>query len=100
MGFFTVKTDEENVRDFSSNTKYINKSGMYDLIIKGAIVDVSSGGSQVINLWVENDGQPQMIYNAIRLTNKDGSPNFGQSLFNKLAVVESAPSNSLIRYSS
>ena len=87
MGFFTVKTDEESVRDFSGNTKYINKSGMYELIIKGAIVDVSSGGSQVVNLWVENDGQPQMIYNAIRLTNKDGSPNLGQALFNKLAVV-------------
>lgn len=96
MGFFTVKTDEENVRDFSGNTKYINKSGMYDLIIKSAIVDVSSGGSQVINLWVENDGQPQMIYNAIRLTNKDGSPNFGQSLFNKLAVVCGATEGSEI----
>ena len=37
MGFFTVKTDEESVRDFSGSTKYINKSGMYELIIKNAI---------------------------------------------------------------
>lgn len=87
MGFFTVKTDEESVRDYSGSTKYINKSGMYELIIKNAIVDVSSGGSQVVNLWVENEGQAQMIYNAIRMTNKDGSPNLGQALFNKLAVV-------------
>ena len=87
MGFFTVKTDEESVRDYSGSTKYINKSGMYELIIKSAIVDVSSGGSQVVNLWVENEGQAQMIYNAIRMTNKDGSPNLGQALFNKLAVV-------------
>lgn len=88
MAFFTVNVDEQNVSDYEGNgNKYINKSGIYEVVIKNVIVDVSAKGSQFINLWIEYNGQTQMIYNAIRLTNNDGSANLGQSLFNKLAIV-------------
>ena len=91
MAFFTVKANAESVRDGGDgNSSYINKSGMYEVMLKQVIVDQSKGGSQVLHLWIEYKGKEQPIYNAIRLTNKDGSPNFGQDLFNKLCVVMGA----------
>ena len=89
MAFFTISTADEHIRDYSGNgaSKYITKSGMYEVIIKNVIVDVTPNGSQVINLYVSYQDQPQMIYQAMRLTNNDGSPNFGQDLFMKMAVV-------------
>ena len=88
MAFFKVKKDAEAVRDTDSNgSKYINKSGIYDILIKEVIVDRSPSGSEYINLFFEYDGQPQTIYTAIRLTNKDGSENFEAALFNKLCII-------------
>lgn len=89
MAFFVVKTDDETIRDFSGtgNSSYLNKSGMYDVIIKAVIVDQTAKGSQHLNLWLEYDGKEQPIYQAIRLTNNDGSANLGAKLFNKLCVI-------------
>ena len=44
MAFFVVKTDDETIRDFNGtgNSSYINKSGMYDVILKAVIVDQTS----------------------------------------------------------
>lgn len=97
MAFFTVKADAESVRDGGSGgSSYINKSGMYEVIIKNVIVDQTKNGSQVLHLWVEYMGKQQPIYNAIRLTNNDGSANFGQDLFNKLCVVMGAADGGVI----
>ena len=91
MAFFTVKADAESVRDGGNgSSSYINKSGMYEVIIKHVIVDQTKNGSQVLHLWLEYAGKEQPIYNAIRLTNNDGTANFGQDLFNKLCVVMGA----------
>lgn len=91
MAFFTVKTDAESVRDGGNgNSAYITKSGMYEVIIKQVIVDQTKNGSQVLHLWIEHAGKEQPIYNAMRLTNNDGSANFGQDLFNKLCIVMGA----------
>ena len=88
MGFFTVKTDEETVRDYSGDGgAYINKSGIYDIVIKSVIVDKTQNGSEFLNLWFEHQGQEQIIFQAMRLTNNDGSPNLGAKLFNKLCVI-------------
>lgn len=90
MAFFSVKTDDENVRDYSGEGgAFINKSGIYEIILKALIVDQTKNGSQVINMWFSHQGKDQMIYQAIRMTNNDGSPNLSQKLFNKLAVVAS-----------
>ena len=88
MGFFTVKTDEETVRDYSGDGgAYISKSGIYEIIIKAVIVDKTQNGSEFLNLWFEHQGQEQIIFQAMRLTNNDGSPNLGAKLFNKLCVI-------------
>ena len=88
MGFFKVDTNEENIRDYSgSGSVYINKSGIYDIVIKAVIVDKTPKGSEHLNLWIEHQGQEQALFQAMRLTNNDGSPNLGAKLFTKLAVI-------------
>lgn len=89
MAFFTVKTDDETICDYSGSDggAYLNKSGMYDVILKAVIVDQSANGSQHLNLWLEYNGKEQAIYQAIRLTNNNGEPNLGAKLFNKLCVI-------------
>lgn len=94
MGFFTVKANEENVRDYSGDSAFINKSGMYEITIKALIVDQTKNGSQVLNLWFTYKEKDQMIYQAIRMTNNDGSPNVrGHELLTKLGVVASGTSS-------
>ena len=91
MAFRTVKTSEEHVKDYTGDGgNYLNKSGMYEVVIKAVIVDSSPSGSEYLNLWVEYNGQEQPIYQAMRLTNNDGSENLGAKLFTKLCVIAGA----------
>ena len=62
MAFFTVKTDEENIRDYSGESNFINKSGIYEVIIKHVIVSRSANGSESIDLWIEHNGKEQPIF--------------------------------------
>ena len=94
MGFFRVTHDEESVKDYEGgNSAYISKSGIYPVIIKHVIVDKSPNGSEFINLWIEHEGQDQPIFQAMRMTNNDGSPNLGAKTFNKFAIVAGATEN-------
>ena len=78
MAFFKVTTSEESVKDYTGDSgKWLNKSGIYDVIVKAVIVDTTAKGSEYLNLWLEYEGQLQPIYQAMRLTNTDGSRNFG-----------------------
>ena len=91
MAFFKVDATEENVKDYTGDGgAYINSSGMYEVILKAVIVDKTDKGSEFINLWVEHQGKEQPIYQAMRLTNNDGSPNLGVKTFNKLCIVDGA----------
>lgn len=87
MAFFTVDTSEENIRDYSGNGNFISKSGIYEIVLKRVIVEETSKGSVYVNFFVEHNGVPQMLYQAIRLCNNDGSENFGTKMFNKLCGV-------------
>lgn len=87
MAFYKTSTDEENVRDYNGNSSYINTSGFYDIVIKDVIVDQTPNGSTFLNLWIECNGQLQPLYQAMRLTNNDGTANLGQRLFNKLCII-------------
>lgn len=89
MAFFKVELDEEVIADYSGEGGglWMNQSGMYDVILKAVIVDSTPNGSEFINLWVDHQGQEQPIFQAMRLTNNDGSPNLGAKLFTKLCVV-------------
>ena len=88
MAFLTVNADEENIRDYDGDgSAYIQKSGIYDVIIKNVIVDQTDKGSQFINLWIDHQGKEQPIFQAMRLTNNDGSDNLGKKAFNKFCIV-------------
>ena len=88
MAFYQVNTSDDNIRDYSgTSSNYLNKSGMYDIIIKYVTVEVSPKGSEYLNFVIEHNGVQQTIYNAIRLTNNDGKANLSAKNFNKLCVI-------------
>ncbi len=95
MAFFKVTIDQEKVKDYSGEGgKWLTKSNMYEVIIKAVIVDVTEKGSEYLNLYVEHEGQAQMLYNVMRLTNNNGDPNeVGHKLFTKLCVIAGATDN-------
>ena len=86
MGIFKVSTAEDKIKD-STGGNYINKSGIYDVIIKHAIYSTSPNGSTSIDLNFDYNGQNQTIFSAIRLTNNDGKENFESANFNKLCII-------------
>lgn len=87
MIFFNVKRNEEDVSD-TGGGNYINSSGMYEVLVKNAIYSVNTTGSESIDLFIEYNSQTQILFNAFRLKNKDGSPNIiGQKSFNKFCIV-------------
>lgn len=94
MGFLKIDTTSEAVKDYNgegNSSKWLVQSGMYDVIIKAAIVNVSTNGSKYIDLLVEHEGQSQMIYQAMRITNKNGEDNdIGIGLITKLCTIGGA----------
>lgn len=91
MAFFTVSTKEENIKDFTGDrSKYINSSGIYEVVLKAVIVDSSPGGFEYLNLFIDHKGQEQPLFQAIGMTNKDGTANVSQQLFNKLTIIAGA----------
>jgi len=85
MSFFKAKKDAESIKeDVGSN--YINKSGIYDINI---IIPFMGGTakSPVVELFIEYNKQKQPLYGNMRLTNNDGSENFGAKIFNKLLII-------------
>lgn len=82
--FFTTKRDAAALQEQTGD--YINKSGIYDVIIKFASVNRSDNGSISIDFNCEYKGSETTFY-GLRLTNNDGSDNFQKPLFNKLLVI-------------
>lgn len=86
MSFFKAKTNAEDVKESSSS--YITASGMYPVTILAPFVSVSSNGSTSVDFYLEHEGQKQVIYGNLRISNNDGSENkIGSRLFNQLLVV-------------
>lgn len=93
MAFFTQNRDPEQVKDRSGGS-FISKSGMYPVKILNAIVNTKDTGTTFIDLYIEYNGQPQMLYSVWCLNKKDGSPNeIGLDGFNKFCIVTNAPQN-------
>ena len=80
MAFFKVSTSQDQIKDTGD-------AGIYEFIIKNAIVTESANGSTSISLYINYNGQDQVIYNAFRLTNADGTPNFSANQMNKLCAI-------------
>lgn len=87
MGFFKASTEQDDVKDGGNGGRYISESGIYEVTIEALIVDVNEKGARTLNMYVEYNGQKQMIFNAMRLENNDLSTNFGAKLFNKLCII-------------
>lgn len=86
MTFATASKKQEDVRQGGSN--HITRSGVYRISILAPVVSVSKGGSQSVDLFLEHNGQQQILYGNLRVTNNDGSPNkIGAKIFNQLLII-------------
>ena len=87
---FKAKLTKDAIEDNSSSagaSKYMNKSGVYDAVIKFASVSTSAKGAEQIVFNFDLDGVSQTIYGPY-VTNTDGKENtIGANLIRKLAVI-------------
>lgn len=82
----TVNTSAAAIQE-SGGSSYISKSGIYDVVIKFASVDVSKNGAEQVNFNIEYNGNSQTIYGPW-VTSKAGDPvEIGMKLINKLAII-------------
>ena len=87
MSFFKKRIKAEDVKQ-GGGTSYIVNSGVYPVNIIAPIVSVSKGGSTSVDLFINHDGQYQIIYGNLRISNNDGNENeIGTKIFNQLLVV-------------
>jgi hypothetical protein len=86
MSFASASRKAEDVKQGGSN--HITSSGVYPVTILAPVVSVSKGGSTTVDLYVDHNGQKQIIYGNLRITNNDGSPNkIGAKIFNQLLII-------------
>lgn len=86
MSFFQASNKQEDVRQGGSD--HITKSGIYPVELIAAIASVSSGGSTTVDVFVDHNGQKQVIYGNLRIKNNDGTKNkIGSKVFNQLVII-------------
>jgi hypothetical protein len=86
MSFATASKTQEDVKQGGS--AYINGSGIYPVTILAPVVSVGKKGAQTIDLFVEYQGQKQIVYGNLRITNNDDSSNkIGAKIFNQLLII-------------
>jgi hypothetical protein len=86
MSFFNASKKQEDVKQGGS--AYITQSGVYPVTILAPVVDVSDKGSTTVNPFVKHQGQDQIVYGNLRITNNDGSENkIGSKIFNQLLII-------------
>jgi hypothetical protein len=86
MSFFTASKKKEDVKQGGSS--HITKSGFYPITILAPMVSVSANGSTSVDLYLEHEGQKQVLYGNLRITNNDGSSNkIGAKIFNQLMII-------------
>lgn len=86
MSFRKASRKAEDVKQGGSN--YITGSGCYPVTLLAAIVSVGEKGSESVDLYVDHEGQKQVVYGNLRITNNDGSENkIGSKIFNQLIII-------------
>ena len=86
MSFFKASRKAEDVK--SGGSAYVNGSGVYPVTILAPVVSVSNNGSTSVDMFIEHNGQKQIIYGNLRITNNNGAENkIGSKVFNQLLVV-------------
>lgn len=84
---FKVSTSKEALQETGGGSSYISKSGIYDVTIKFASLDVTENGAESVNFNLDYNGNSQTVYGPY-VTNTDGNTNdIGAKLINKLAVI-------------
>ena len=83
---FKISTSKAAI-ETSGGSSYIAKSGIYDVAIKFASIDVSSGGAKSVNFNIDYNGNSQTIYGPY-IYDKQGNPlEIGLKLINSLAII-------------
>jgi len=86
MSFFNASKKKEDVQQGGSN--HITGSGFFPITILAPVVSVSKGGSESVDLYVEHQGQKQIVFGNLRVTNNDKTPNkIGAKIFNQLLII-------------
>ena len=86
MSFIKTSRKAEDVKQSGGN--HINGSGIYPVTVLAPIVSVSKGGSMTVDMYVDHNGQKQVIYGNLRITNNDESSNkIGAKIFNQLMII-------------
>lgn len=81
-----VNTSTEAVAE-TSGSQYLSKSGIYDVTIEFASLDVSSGGAESVNFRFDYNGNSQTVYGPY-ITDKAGDTiEIGAKILNKLAII-------------
>ena len=83
---FKISTSKAAVST-SSGSSYISASGIYDVTIKFASIDVSSGGAKSINFNIDYNGNSQTIYGPYIFDKKEQPLEIGLKLVNTLGVI-------------
>jgi len=88
MDILSVNRNIEAVKDGGSGSAFIDSTGVYDVTIKFASIDVSKNGAKSVNFNLDINGNSQTIYGPY-ITNKAGDPlEIGLSLVrDKLGVI-------------
>ena len=73
MSILSVNRTKEAVKDGGAGGSYISESGIYDVTIKFASIDVSKGGAKSVNFNLDYNGNPITIYGPY-ITSKAGDP--------------------------
>ena len=83
---FKISTSKSAI-ETSSGSSYISKSGIYDVTIKFASVDVSTGGAKSVNFNIDYNGNSQTIYGPYIYDKQENPLEIGLKLINSLAVI-------------
>lgn len=86
MSIFKIKRTAEAVKENTGGGKYINKSGIYDVIIKIASIKANTHNAREVDFNLEYEGNTTTIY-GLKLDNNDGSENYQAEIFNKLCII-------------
>lgn len=86
MSFLKSSKSKEDLT--TSGSSYLTKSGCYPVNIIAPFASVSKNGSTTVDLFIEHNGQKQVVYGNLRVTNNDGSTNqIGYKTFNQLMII-------------
>lgn len=85
MSFF--KASSEKLVEQNEPSAAITRSGMYEVLLTGIACEYNANGARSLHLLFDYEGNPSIIFNAIRLENNDLSENFEAVLFHGLCYA-------------